>query len=57
MLAAIILFVVLAGIAGTSYILNKKTPVPEGCENLKENCEGCHIVTCIHHPSKGEKNA
>ena len=22
-----------------SYLLNKKTPKPEGCENLEENCE------------------
>ena len=54
MFAAVILFVVLGGIVALGYILNKKTPVPEGCENLKENCEGCHITSCINHPSKGE---
>lgn len=56
MFVAVILFVLLAAFAGVGYVLNKKTPVPEGCENLKENCEGCHISSCIHHPSKGEKN-
>ena len=54
MLAAIILFVVLASLVALGYILNKKTPVPKGCENLKENCEGCKMVSCLHHPSKGE---
>lgn len=54
MLAAIVLFVVLGGIAALAYVLNKKTPVPKGCENLKESCEGCRITSCINHPSKGE---
>lgn len=54
MLAAVILFVVLGGIVALGYVLNKKTPVPEGCENLKENCEGCRITSCVNHPSKGE---
>ena len=53
----VILFVFLAAFVGLGYILNKRTPVPKGCENLKENCEGCHIVSCIHHPSKGGENA
>lgn len=55
MLAAIILFIVLASVVGILYVLNKNTKVPEGCENLKADCEGCKIVSCINHPSKGEK--
>ena len=55
MFAAIVLFIVLASIVGVSYVLNKNTKVPEGCENLKDDCEGCNISSCINHPSKGEK--
>lgn len=55
MLPAIVLFVVLGSITCLGYILNKQTPVPKGCENLKENCEGCRMTSCANHPSKGEK--
>ena len=54
MLASIIVFVILTGIVSFGYILNKNTKVPEGCENLKADCEGCKIISCINHPSKGE---
>ena len=54
MFAAIVLFIVLGEIAAFGYILNRKTPVPPGCENMKENCEGCRIISCVNHPSKGE---
>ena len=54
MLYAIVLFVVLSSITGVLYVCNKKTNVPEGCENIKMNCEGCKIISCINHPSKGE---
>lgn len=54
MIKAIILFVILSSIVALGYILNKKTPVPEGCEDLKENCEGCRITSCINHPSKNK---
>ena len=51
---AIILFVVLSLIVALGYFLNKRTPVPKGCENLKDNCEGCQMTSCINHPRKGE---
>ena len=28
------------------YTANKKTPVPEGCENLKPECSACGITDC-----------
>jgi len=28
------------------YDKNKKTPVPEGCENLKPECGSCGIADC-----------
>ena len=51
MIYAIILFVVLAAIVAVGYHLNANTKKPEGCEDLTENCEGCKISSCIHHPS------
>ncbi len=56
--------VVLVSIAlfiGT-FLLNKKTKKPDGCENLDETCAGCQLIQCSHHPIKkeeeikGEKN-
>ena len=38
-----------------SYLLNKKTPKPEGCENLEENCEGCQITSCSHRIENKEE--
>lgn len=49
---ALLLFVVLAAFFGLTYYLNNKTPVPKGCENLKEDCKGCKIEGCLSR--KGE---
>lgn len=58
MVAAFLVFVVLAAGYGVMYYLNHKTPVPKGCEDLKAECEGCKIASCENHPvhdkSKGE---
>ena len=37
------------------YLLNKKTPKPEGCESLEENCEGCQITSCSNRKEKKEE--
>ena len=35
------------------YRLNKKTPLPEGCEGLTSECSSCGTVSCtMHAPSK-----
>ena len=39
-----------------SYLLNKKTPKPEGCENIDENCEGCQITSCPNRKEKIEED-
>ncbi|MFV0479647.1 MAG: hypothetical protein ACK5LZ_03635 [Anaerorhabdus sp.] len=59
-MAIALLFILgLAGFYAVAYYLNHKTPVPEGCENLKAECDGCHISSCGNHPthqeSKGEE--
>lgn len=42
-----------------SYLLNKKTPKPEGCQETSKECGACGIVSCSHHPvnsnEKGDK--
>ena len=55
MIAAIILFVCLCVFCGLGYYLNKKTPKPEGCEELSESCAGCKIKDCMHRVTKEEK--
>ena len=38
-----------------TYLLNKRTKKPDGCENLEENCSGCQLTQCSHHPNKKEQ--
>jgi hypothetical protein len=34
------------------YRINKKTPIPEGCEDLTSDCAGCAITSCsLHKPT------
>jgi hypothetical protein len=50
-LIAILFFGTLVGIYIFLYLANKRTPLPPGCENLRADCEGCHDVSCMNHPS------
>lgn len=47
--------VALVGIYLLVYLLNKRTPVPPGCENLDQSCGGCHLITCTRNPIHHEK--
>jgi hypothetical protein len=38
-----------------SYKLNKKTPVPKGCEDLTSDCDGCAISSCTLHVQSKDK--
>ena len=31
-----------------TYLMNKHTPKPEGCEDMSE-CGGCNNIACTHH--------
>lgn len=53
-IAAGIIVVCVVMFIGT-YILNKKTPKPEGCEDVGSECEGCQITSCSHYKQKDEK--
>ena len=37
----------------STYLLNKNTKKPEGCETL--DCEGCSLTDCSHHPNKNKE--
>lgn len=51
-LIAVIVLVVLVGFFLLTFILNKKTPKPEGCEDLNAKCDGCQITACSHSIQK-----
>lgn len=55
MLKAVLYLAILGGLYALVYYLNHKTPVPEGCEHLKAECEGCHDVSCCNHPVYQQK--
>lgn len=48
---AVILFAALAGLYALLYYFNHKTPVPEGCEDLKAQCSGCKDLGCANNPA------
>ena len=52
---AILFFALLVTIYIVLYILNKKTPLPEGCENLKADCEGCKDYACTNNPAHNSR--
>ena len=52
---AVVLIVVLVAIFIGTYVLNKRTPKPEGCEEVGAECEGCQITSCSNYKSKEEK--
>ncbi len=58
MVVAILFFLGLISIYILLYLMNKKTALPEGCENLRADCEGCHDFGCSNNPAhytkKGE---
>lgn len=45
---AIVWLVILIAIFIGTYLLNKNTPQPEGCEDMSE-CVGCNNIACSHH--------
>lgn len=49
-MSAVIYISILAGVYGVFYYFNHKTPKPKGCENLKTECDGCKITSCMSHP-------
>ena len=49
LIISIIIIVFLVALFFVTYFLNKRTPVPEGCEDLRigyEGCKGCKNTGC-----------
>ena len=47
---AIIIIILLIAIFFITYVLNKRTPVPIGCEKIQnEHCIGCSNKHCEHY--------
>ena len=55
-IATIIILGLLIAMFIVCFLLNKKTPKPEGCENLDESCEGCQITSCSHRIENKEED-
>ena len=53
-LAPVIWAVILVSVFIGTYIMNRNTPKPEGCEELinEISCRGCRQLSCGHHPTK-----
>jgi hypothetical protein len=50
---AILVMIPLVAIFVITYAMNKKTPVPPGCEDV--GCEGCNITVCENRKEKVEE--
>lgn len=35
-----------------TYLLNKRTKAPLGCEDPSQECEGCAMIGCSKHPNQ-----
>ena len=49
LIIAIIIILALVAIFIITFVINRKTPVPEGCENIKiteEGCANCQVEEC-----------
>lgn len=49
MLIALLLFIVLLILFFSTYLMNKRTPIPEGIDLSDVHCKGCRIVECQHN--------
>jgi hypothetical protein len=54
-LYALLIGGVLAAVTGFLVVQNRRTPVPEGCENLKPDCKACGIMDCAVRQEGGEE--
>ena len=53
-LLAILFFGALVAIYIVLYLMNKKTPKPEGCEDLKVDCDGCKDFAFTNNPAHNQ---
>ena len=55
-IAPLLWILFLIGIFILTYLMNKNTPKPEGCEDIIKaaGCTGCKQFSCGHHPDGKE---
>ena len=55
LILAIIIIVLLIALFFITYVLNKKTPLPKGCEKVQnEHCAGCINKHCEYYLKEKE---
>lgn len=54
-IVAVLLVAFLVALFIFTFLLNKKTPKPEGCENIGEECEGCQMTSCSHYKKNNQE--
>lgn len=54
-IGTIVILVIMIGLFLVCFIANRKTPKPEGCEDLEAECETCPIKSCLKNTSEKEK--
>ena len=53
---ALIVLIVCSGIFILSYVLNKRVPKPEGCDEIDESCLNCTNSLCKNKPKSEDEN-
>lgn len=51
----ILFFLLLFGVFVVSFLMNRKTPKPPGCENLTPDCSACQDFSCPNHSKKEQE--
>lgn len=52
LILAVAFFAALVGLYIVLFLMNRRTPKPEGCENLKPDCSACKDYSCPNHSKK-----
>lgn len=52
---AVLIILICIGLFIFTYYLNRKTPKPDGCENMDGQCEGCQMTSCSHYIKNNEE--
>ena len=53
-IGTVVVLAVMIGLFLVCFLANKKTPRPEGCEDLDAECENCPVTECLKNASKKE---
>ena len=54
-IVALIILIILSSIFILSYVLNKRVPKPEGCDEIDESCLNCSNSLCKNKPKNEDE--